>query len=430
MESRRNQHRATQGSSVEQHHSVEKHLVFLRAASLFFFCLICSRALAQDSVSPLFDRVNQYASTFSELNKQFDENTAELARLNQRLEPLFQSLNETERDLQGIQGLQFEAKVRQQTAMASLPPQEQATKDILRMRLPSLTNAASLQASIAGSTRAEIFNLEQVRSQLTVAQQSTVERRLKVLNQLQSLSRQSEGLLAQQQKLLDDYLLHTDLGGTRSRIELRSARRLLMQADSNNFGAQLAAAITNMRLGEWEEAESSLDDLIEKRLPISVFARAARAELHAYQNRTRQTKSDLGAIGTNPHPAIALLRARAWAILNSQNESVKNWDQLAKSKSHQNLAWCSSALLQCSNSPTPAMAKKLLEQVRLADDLSGGQDWLAKIALALAYSATNDPAAALQHAKQAAALAIDDKKALCLEIVEQLETGQRVKWKF
>ncbi len=113
-----------------------------------------------------------------------------------------------------------------------------------------------------------------------------------------------------------------------------------------------------------------------------------------------------------------MLRAHTWALLGNKSDSMRKealecWAQLAKDKAHQHVAWASQALLESSGSPTPNAARKLLEQTRLADDLSSGTEWYYKIALAFAQAANQDLPQAAKTARHAAELAIGDKRQLC-----------------
>ena len=413
---------------------IPKRLIVLAYLS----CLL-STAWSQTSSAPSFEKAMQYAATFTALNEKLESNYSELDFLLKQIAPLNRNLQETEADLRGIEGLAFETSVQQQTAIATADATNVELNQTLANggRGPSRSRAAggpntylTEMANIAGHAKAEAFNLQQVQAQLNLAQQATIQRRLKVLNQLQDIARQVETRFASQQKYTNETIEHVDTAGKRSRLELRAALHALSAAGQGNVAATLARGITLLRLDQLKEAESTLDDLVKLPAPISTVALAARAELYSRLNKNKDAKSDLGLILNSENPAVITLRARAWAIMGMNSDAIKNFEQLAKHKSHQHVAWSSLALLQCSGSPNPNLARKALEQSQLADDLASGTDWYYKMAVAFAQAANKDLPKAAETAHQAASLAIGDKREVCLEIAQQFEAGQNVKWKW
>lgn len=411
-----------------------------RCRLLVFFvagCLAwCSSANSQTSSAPTFDKIMQYATTFADLNERTESNYSELARVLTQIAPLTRNLEETANDLRGIEGFKFEIDFRQQSALATADANDKETSNLIAkgvidstvLRLnPGGTYLASV-ATLAGQARAEAHNLEQIRAQLSIAMRTTVERRLKILDQLQSLGQQAETYASRQKQYIDEYIQHADCEGLRSRLELRAGLHVLQGADRDNAAAALARGISLMRLGRNKEAENALDDLVKLPDPISTVALAARAELLSRANRNKESKRDIGLTMNSQNPTVVLLRARAWAIMGMNSDALKNWEQLAKFKSHQHFAWSSQALMQCSGNPNPNVVRKALEQTQLANDLSGGTDWYAKLSFAFARAANKELPQAAEAAVQAADLTMDDKRQLCLKIAEKFRAGQIAKF--
>lgn len=403
-------------------------------------CCLLPTARSQTSSAPSFEKATQYAATFTVLNEKLESNYSEIDFLLKQIGPLNRNLQETEADLRGIEGLAFETKVQQQTAIAAANANNQEVNQILGEGATTARGRSHVAAgadtyltqvtNLAGQAKAEAFNLEQVRAQLNLAQRATIERRLKVLNQLQDTIRQVEKRFASQQRFIAETIEHADTAGKRSRLELRAALHALSAADRGNVAATLARSITLLRLDQLKEAESTLDDLVKLPAPISTVALAARAELYSRLNKNKDAKSDLAPTLNSENPDVIMLRARAWAIMGMNSDAIKSFEQLAKHKSNQHLAWSSLALLQCSGSPNPNLARKALEQSQLADDLASGTDWYYKMAVAFAQAANKDLPKAAETADQAASLAIGDKRQVCLEIAQRFKAGQNAKWKW
>ncbi len=100
--------------------------------------------------------------------------------------------------------------------------------------------------------------------------------------------------------LARDYFTHADIANIRSNLELKSAHRLLnaeVAANPNNFGAQLALAVTLMRLGDYDNAQKTLDALVERGATGALFAKTVRAELYMLTDREPQARRTWPAVG-------------------------------------------------------------------------------------------------------------------------------------
>ncbi len=159
------------------------------------------------------------------------------------------------------------------------------------------------------TSSAEANNLEQVRNQLTIAQQATVQRRLKAIDQLQTVSQQTQQLISEQKTV--DQRIHPacDLIGKRSRLELRAALHALETADQANAAAALVRGITQLRIDKLPEAEHELNELVSLPEPIGPIALAARAEVLARMSQTRPSKKRSGSHSHSSTPAVIMLRA-------------------------------------------------------------------------------------------------------------------------
>ena len=136
------------------------------------------------------------------------------------------------------------------------------------------------------------INLGEQIKQLDLASLQIIERRQKILNNLEETSRQAQQWLVDQRKLYDRYLDQADIAGLRSQIQLKSALRQLKRADPNNLSAGVVRAITLVRLERLDEAETLIDELVKSPTIARPVAMALQAEYPFVAVRRRKLKSN------------------------------------------------------------------------------------------------------------------------------------------
>lgn len=408
-----------------------------RSISLIWFVFIAcvSPVLPLPGQGPpagkLFERCVAYGNSFQLLNQEFTKNREHYAELTEQLESIVMRLGQTNQDWRVIQN----ETVRKNLESIELVIREsdlRATADGLwksNSPLISRPRTASVLSNETTFTRLNRINLESHIAQLDVAQRATVERRYKLLLQYQETLRLIDNCLIEEKRLADAYLRQSDQSATRCQLELKAALRLLESAPTDNYGARMAKAITVARLGDIAEAQTELDRLAQLPLPYSAIALAARLEITASAG-SDASREEVRVMNSVQDPTVQYFRARTAAIKGNFEETLKLCERLMQVESYQIDALVLASIVNSHPQNNKSKIAKSLEQSQLADDLTGGRDWVCKIALAIAHAANKDRDKALSCADKAIELAIGNERERCQAVRDALANGQPVKWDF
>lgn len=408
-----------------------------RIVSFFLFALLAfptNNSLAQIATGSSFERICEFGREFLELSDQWNKNGQLLQKTSDESENLKQRMMGAVADMQAINtaaGRAFQAQVLEYLQA------NQLEKDVstLHNKLSESGNFGTSPVlrglmDLHGQARASVYNIEQQLAQLGVAERATAERQMKIMMQMQENQRQRVQTLNNYLQLSLRCFEQSDLAGTRSRLENKSVLHALDQADPDNLGARLAASVALVRLGQLDETLNMLDGLSDVPPPISQIVAAIRSETLALQGKSQAAKKELGKTNNSNLPSVIILRARTFQILGDAKNAAQEWEKLGQHETYQLNARSYLMLNRLPHTTNDAQIARYVEEGRVLDELSGGQNWLCKIALALALSAHKNQDEAIAAAEEAAELAIGDKRSLCREIAEQLKADQTVKWKW
>ena len=412
---------------------------------------------AQSEDRQSFASIMSYATTFEELQQDAEILLAARQRLIQRHHDAQARLLQSEQDLFQIKSAevrsamqQWEANVRlvnlqyefavQSVLMdpkLTVPPEH--TPGNLPIRRPSLAEAAPARYGNVRQQQLETvqsINLGEQIKQLDLASRLIIERRQKILTDLEDTSQQAQQWFVDQRKVYDRYLDQADIAGLRSQVQLKSALRELERADPDNLSAQVVRAITLVRLERFAEAESILAELLKSSTIARPIAIALQAEVLAHRGETKEAHKqlkELARLSDLPSQAI-WLHAQVAQLLDEPSQAVKQWNELLRSGSnevaaHRGLALCYCTFRQLSSSQD-RLYREARKHAELANQLTGDSDWSCQIVLALATAVGGDLPQAAMLAETAADNALLEKRAQCLEFAQELKDGNIPEWKF
>jgi tetratricopeptide (TPR) repeat protein len=393
-------------------------------------------ASAQATSSSAFEQIAAYAKSFESLDSEVSAHLSARALMLKERDEVRAGLIDTQRDLQEVQARGFVNQFQGlETAMdlesimqyaQSVPAQSPSSRRWRSTAFPLLANqtASDLLAQLS---------LQNQSLQLDAAASLTLERQRKLLTSAQGLVRRAQAWMVADRELMAGYIELADIGGTRSRLERRAALRQLERVDSQNIGAEVARAITLMRLGRVGEARQLVDECFQRPGAARPFLLAVSGELYARAGEKTPAKKSLNeAIRQAPNvPILYWLRARSLMVMEEVEPALTDWELLLKSGQHDIAAHRGLALAYCALPTGAARNRELaLEHAKLAVGLAGTDDWSCQIALALATARSGDFPGAIALAESAAQSALAEQKFLCASLAEQLKAGQIPDWEF
>lgn len=281
------------------------------------------------------------------------------------------------------------------------------------------------------SANAYSINVKQHTKQLSTAGQLTVERHQKIVRHLSELAQHAASLEKSAYKIQTEYLELADFSNVLSKYERKAAEHVLANTNPNFHAAQLALALTYIRLGNLPAAEERLNQLSKDKDPyrmalsLSLHAEiaAVRGDKHAAKMTLSKQKLLYGD-SLYSAPVIRLLNARTYSLLNLFGDAKKQWNMLAESKRYPVAAQRGLANLQIQqfreNPNRPRYTEDALTHAKLASSLSAESEWSSQLVLALATAINGDFDAAATIAEQAADNAVLERKTQCLNLAEQL----------
>ncbi len=243
--------------------------------------------------------------------------------------------------------------------------------------------------------------------------------------------REMQALQKQSIQLFDQYWELADILGQRSSIEHRAILRILRKSPSTNVGAQYLNALTLVRLGRYDKALPLINQLLQ--IPsIRPLIYVLRAELHARQGNKKQLLRDMQfalEMGKS-EPRVRLHRAQVLWMAGEQAAAEREWEIVLKMGGNELAAHRAIAIINgLADSPNPKQKKKSLEYANLAIQLDTN-NWANEAAIAVAEAANGNQDRATTAAERACALAVGSKRVFCEELLNNLEAGQTLSWKF
>lgn len=298
-------------------------------------------------------------------------------------------------------------------------------------RIGDAPNVRALAAKWAQMVSLEGLGAQQLK-ELNAAQRITVERRLKIIGELQAVVLEMHRLQGKQFELFDKYFQLADIAGMRSRIEHRAALRELERADANNLGAAFVLAMTLSRLDRMDDSIALLNQLgaSDALHGISLAARAEILMRKGEKLASRKDQSDALGLAKNDY-RVRMLCAQADCVNAEYRSALADWEFALKHGTQEAAAQRALALIYVSlPSPTKHHLSLADEHSKLACALSVDENWGCQIARALALAVNGKRDEAAEYAEQATELAVGEQKYRCLAIADDIKAGKKVVWHF
>ncbi len=275
---------------------------------------------------------------------------------------------------------------------------------------------------------AHAINLEQQSKQLSAAGQLTVERHHKIVRHLAEIAQQASALQADARELQSKYLEVAGVASVLSEYEHKATNRVLANFDERFIAAQLALALTHIRLRDLPAAEQVLERLNTGNDRYGeVISLSLQAEIASIRQDDRtatlllakQKKLYNGLLSSNP--LIILLNAQTYGRLRQFSNAKHLWNVAIKNKRYPVAAHRGMAYLHIRDfQGKPNHARAALTHAKLASSLSADSDWSSQLVLALATAINGDYDKAAELAEHAAENAVLERKTQCLDAAEQL----------
>jgi tetratricopeptide (TPR) repeat protein len=392
-------------------------------------------ASAQTTSSSAFEQIAAYANAFESLDSEVSAHLSARALMLKERDEVRAGLIDTQRDLQEVQARGFVNQFQALETAMDLESIMQYARSVPAQSPSPLwrSTAFPLLANQTASDLLAQLSLQNQSLQLDAAASLTLERQRKLLTSAQGLVRRAQAWMVADRELMAGYIELADISGTRSRLERRAALRQLERGDSQNIGAEVARAITLMRLGRVAEARQLVDECFQRPGAALPFLLAVSGELHARAGEKTPAKKSLNeAIRQAPNvPILYWLRAQSLMVMKEVEPALTDWELLLKSGQHDIAAHRGLALAYCAlPTAAPRNRELALEHAKLAVGLAGTDDWSCQVALALATARSGDLAGSITLAESAAQSALAEQKFLCASLAEQLKSGQIPDWEF
>jgi tetratricopeptide (TPR) repeat protein len=296
-------------------------------------------------------------------------------------------------------------------------------------RAGKVTRKQFLQSAAAYELQRQAIN-NQLR-QLDAVSRLTVERMLKVTDQVIETNRALEVAQADIEQLQSEFWTVTDVHGRLSRQELLALLDAMVPLPADSAGGLVARGYARWRVGRPGEAESDFDTAAELKGSYMAVAVAAKGHLLIRNGKARDGQREFAKVQKvlKQDPHVAAIYAQALSSDARWSAAESAWKQLLQIGGHDAVAHRALALLYAAPPPErPAQPERSIQHARQACEFVVGDDWTCVHALALAHAATGDFAEAAVQARRAAELARGDKRDLCLEHARKFEAKERLVW--
>ena len=412
-----------------------------KVLSAFVIAVVVQAARADDDVAgSAHESITQYAKSLESLSDKFAEHLKTRETIAGEFKQIYVQYGAAEQEAQAI-NLQAQTEFRAwiQAYMQVTQFESQLTEATSRLRNATgrARGAEARRVREFSRETAELRSAEQNlmerSNQIQLAQNINAQRQQKLQQELAKLGIKAQAWSNEDFQIALNYFSQSDLANVRSDLELKSAKRVLkseLEVNAANPGAQLALAVTLLRLEEFDEAQTQLDAMVNSGGMVALFAKAVRAELFLLTKQEKSAKRDLAATRALKYPETILLQARVLSMLHQFKSTESLWAALVKTSDYEVIAHCQIALSLIARTSNEAQAKRAINEAQLAIDLSGGDDWHCHLTSAACLAAAGQKDAAIAACERARELAIGNKKQICIAISEKIEQGQNVVWQY
>jgi len=267
--------------------------------------------------------------------------------------------------------------------------------------------------------------------QLSAELQNALRRRVdafKDRQQLESDYVEWQMLGNQKQAKLSEFL---DLDGSRSKGHNQAMLELVQKRGANYAAAQILEGLLNLRLSLNAEAAKCFELSEELNPALSSVAKAGKAVIALQREVKKKGKPEMAqAVKLDKTNSVVLGLRALWS--GEQKEYAmagKDLDAIAKKSDFELPATRLAVLIAATKTKvTPREAKEMLENAELALKLSGPEDWLSQLVLAVALKENDRKEDALEAAKLAMDLARGSNRDRCTAVIQAIEESKPIVW--
>ncbi|GAB5402873.1 MAG: hypothetical protein Aurels2KO_11040 [Aureliella sp.] len=370
-----------------------------------------------------FEKAMGYANQVAELNRGFESTYSQTEDVFRHATLLTRQLRKT-----GVENNQIAAFGAQQQIVVALQDLNRAIENnswVVHTNA-SLSRSRDTADQLAAASRLQLHQL-QAAKQLT-------EKRAQVLTvELQALSKELRELTQKANRFFPNYLRLADVYGMRTRMDWKAALRIVAMPSESNIGARYFRAVTLRRLGMFEDAEAEFKQLAALPTPMKLLFQAARAEALVLAGKTREGKRLIGTIqsearrqaGVNGYKGLIAALEEDW------QGAISAWKIDLENSKHEAALRRNIALgLTFLSKRNPRNAERALEQIRLADDVGGKNEWSIRLATAFVHSGLDDERKAIELAKQATEMTSAYCLIFCEQSAREIAQGNTPVWNF
>ncbi len=258
-----------------------------------------------------------------------------------------------------------------------------------------------------------------------------VQRHMSQMGELERIATEMSVWDNKNNAFFNQYWELADVDMVKSDLELQAAIEQLKTSSHENPGAVFLKAVTLTRLEQYDEALPHLARLADVRVLHGLLL-ALRAEILTRTDKKREAEAALRQtlpLGLKD-PRVRMHRAVALAASGQFKLAELEWEAIIKLGGHEiaarrGIAWINGS----APTPTNRIKSKAIENANLATQL-GGDDWSCEIAFAIAAAANGQLEKAIESARKASKLTIGTNQAFCERLIEQLNEGNKVSWRF
>jgi tetratricopeptide (TPR) repeat protein len=410
---------------------------FWWTASVTCMTLVWVAPLPADDSSDQTESFEKSLDALSLVFDELDQHAKKLDELKQRQTKINTAFQATEKAVAQIQTQGFQKQLQ---AMNSARTSDQIFRELQQERNPNDPGNGggvrdrNTEAFLSRQKAAADFDVMLKSNeilQLSAELQNALRRRVdacKDMLQLESEYFEWQTLGNQKQAKLSEFL---DFDGSRSKGHNQAMLELVQKRGTNYAASKFLEGLLNLRLSLNAEASKCFEQSEELNPALSSVAKAGKAVVALQREDKKKGKPEMAqAVKLDKtNPVVLGLRALWSGEQKEYAMAGKDLDAIAKKSDFELPATRLAVLITASKTKvTPREAKEMLENAELALKLSGPEDWLSQLVLAIALKENDRKEDALSAAQLALELARGSNRDRCTEVIQAIEESKPIVW--
>ncbi len=402
--------------------------------SFLLFANVATTVFGQEASTP----VSSDIEAIKNIHREFDLHMSRKKTLLQEYERITQTLKSTETEFQKLANDNVQKQMAKlmlewnQAMLESSIIEESRSFDIRttgpNLRPHVLTSELNLVLNL-GEQSTVAIDLQQIEG----AGRVVVERRLKTFQDGAKWREDYSKWTGERPGYFYQYWRFTDPSLVYSQPECERLLETLKLKSNENWPASLAVAILELRLGQTNSANQTLNEIVEMRTPLHNVALAGRAIVFAYEGDMKKAKAEIASsLKIDPSNAyVRFMRARIaaserdWPKAEQDFKAVQKVPNLSIDVTR-NLAFIQAMKAEKNDKLVP----KITEKIKLLHALVGTNDWQSELLTAWAHKIANEKDQALAAATTAETLARDDNRTVCTDLYQAINDDEQFEWDF